>query len=118
MRVIVLTLLAVDGVICAIVGALLLPTRLGTVPFPVSAFAVGLMLLGLVWVASHWTDSTRLAAVPLWAWLAATAVLTLGGPGGDVVFSTADAMPAVGLLYLVVGVGPSVWLLRRGGRFA
>ena len=39
----VLALLAVDGVLSAVAGALLLPLYLGPVPFPVSALASGLL---------------------------------------------------------------------------
>ena len=40
-RVIVLTLLAIDGVLCAILAAFFLPTYIGTWPFPVSALIAG-----------------------------------------------------------------------------
>ena len=40
-RGVVLTLLALDGVISAVLGAFFLPLRLGVVPFPVSAVLVG-----------------------------------------------------------------------------
>lgn len=110
-RPVVLTLLAVDGVISAVVGALLLPLYLGPVPFPISALISGLVNAVLVWAAMYWTDSTRLAALPLFTWLFTVAALTLGGPGGDVVFGGPGVMAYSVLLFLVLGAGPPSWLL-------
>lgn len=112
-RAVVLVLLAVDGVISAVTGALLLPIYLGAVPFPVSALITGLVNVALVWAAGHWTDSKRLAALPLWTWLVAVAAMTLGGPGGDIVFGGPGVMAYSALLFLIVGAGPAVWLLWR-----
>ncbi len=111
----VLALLTIDGVISAVTGALLLPVHLGTVPFPVSALVCGLFNAVLVWAAGYWTDSKRLAALPLWAWLVTVAAMTLGGPGGDIVFGGPGVMAYSALLFLVVGAGPAVWLLWRRG---
>ena len=85
-RTVMLVLLAVDGVISAVVGALLLPYYLGSVPFPISALITGMVNAVLVWAAMYWTESNRLAALPLLTWLVTVAILTLGGPGGDIVF--------------------------------
>lgn len=112
---VVLVLLTIDGVISAVTGALLLPIYLGTVPFPVSALVGGVVNAALVWAAGHWTDSKRLAALPLWAWLVTAAAMTLGGPGGDIVFGGPGVMAYSALLFLVVGAGPAVWLLWRQG---
>ena len=109
----VLTLLTIDGVISAVTGALLLPIYLGTVPFPVSALISGLVNAALVWAAGYWTESKRLAALPLWAWLVTVAAMTLGGPGGDIVFGGPGVMAYSALLFLVVGAGPAAWLLWR-----
>ena len=87
LRAVVLTLLAVDGVISAVLAAFFLPLRLGPVPFPISALISGLLNAALVWVAMQWTSSPRLAALPLWTWLATVAALTFPGPGDDAVFS-------------------------------
>jgi len=111
MRLLVLTLLAIDGVISAVVGALLLPTYLGGVPFPVSALISGLVNTALVWVAMSWTDSKRLAALPLWTWLVTVAGLTLGGPGGDMVFGGHGVMAYSVLLFVALGGLPPWWLL-------
>lgn len=110
---VVLAVLAVDGVLSAVAGALLLPLYLGSVPFPVSAVVSGLLNAALVWAAGHWTDSRRLAAVPLWAWLATVAVFTLGGPGGDIVFGGPGIMGFSVLIFLLLGALPAAMVLRR-----
>lgn len=112
-RTVVLALLTIDGVISAVTGALLLPIYLGTVPFPISALITGLVNAALVWAAMYWTDSKRLAALPLWAWLVTVAGLSLGGPGGDVVFGGPGIMGYSVLIFLIVGVVPPAWLLWR-----
>ncbi|MBS1690743.1 MAG: hypothetical protein JST91_00730 [Actinobacteria bacterium] len=114
LRVVVLTLLAVDGVLSAVAGALFLPTMLGTMPFPVSAFVSGAVNAALVWAAMHWTESTRLAALPLWTWLLTVAGLTLGGPGGDIVFGGRGLMSYGVLVFLFAGAFPPAWVLMRG----
>jgi hypothetical protein len=108
-RTAVLILLAADGIICAIVAALFLPLHIGVVPFPVSAVVAGLVNTALVWAAMYWTSSNRLAALPLWTWLATIGALTFAGPGGDIVFS--DIGPL--LLLVVLGAVPAAWLLWR-----
>lgn len=110
---VVLGVLALDGVLSAVAGALLLPMYIGRVPFPISAVLSGLVNAALVWAASHWTDSFRLAGLPLWAWLVTVVVLTLGGPGGDIVFGGPGIMGYSALLLMVVGALPAVALLRR-----
>ncbi|MFZ4374090.1 MAG: hypothetical protein ACOYO2_12750 [Mycobacterium sp.] len=110
---IVLALLAVDGVVSAVLGALLLPLYLGAIPFPISALLSGLVNAALVWAASYWTDSKRLAALPLWAWLVTVAGFTLGGPGGDIVFGGPGIMAYSVLILLALGALPSVPILRR-----
>ncbi|KKW64153.1 hypothetical protein ABQE57_04045 [Mycolicibacterium elephantis] len=114
LRVVVLTLLALDGVLCAIAAAFFLPLRIGTIPFPISAFIAGAVNAALVWAALHWTSSPRVAALPLWTWLGAMAVMFLGGPGEDVIFGAAGLTAyAVLLLLLVCGTLPPALVLRR-----
>lgn len=97
----------------------MLPIYIGSVPFPVSALLSGLLNAALVWAASRWTTSTRLAALPLWTWLLTVAVLSLGGPGGDVVLGGQGVMAYAALLLIVLGVAPPVWVLfRRNTRTA
>jgi len=110
---VVLGLLALDGVLSAIMGAFLLPLRLGPVPFPISALLSGLINMALVWAAGYWTGGGRLAGLPLWTWLATVAVLALGGPGGDIVFGGAGIMGLSLVVLMVLGALPAAMLLRR-----
>lgn len=107
----VLTLLAIDGVLCAIAAALFLPLRIGAVPFPISAVIAGVVNSALVWAALHWTASPRVAAIPLWTWLATVTILILGGPGDDVVFDGVGVLEYGALLLIVAGAGPPALLL-------
>lgn len=109
LRAVVLTLLAVDGVISGVLAAFFLSLRIGPVPFPISALISGLLNAVLVWAASKWTTSPRLAALPLWTWLVTVAVLTLPGPGDDSVYSSQSLL----LLLILLGALPPVLLLYR-----
>lgn len=110
---VVLALLGLDGVLSAVLGALFLPVRLGATPLPLSALLSGLLNAVLVWAATCWTDSARLAALPLWTWFATVTMLTLGGPGGDVVLGGSGILGYSALILLVLGALPPVWMLRR-----
>jgi hypothetical protein len=109
LRAVVLTLLAVDGIISALLAAFFLSVHLGPVPFPISALISGLLNAALVWVGLQWTSTPRLAALPLWTWLATVAALTFPGPGDDAVFSAQWLL----LLLIVVGALPPALLLYR-----
>lgn len=108
-----LTLLAVDGALCAVAAAFFLPFRIGAVPFPVSALVAGLSNAALVWAALHWTSSPRVAALPLWSWLLTVALMTLGGPGDDIVFGGVGFMEYAALLLIVLGTLPPAAVLWR-----
>ena len=113
-RFVVLTLLAVDGVLSAIAAVLLLPTYIGSIPFPISALVSGLVNVTLVWAAMLWTTSPRVAALPLWTWLLTVAVMAVAGTGGDINFDERGAMVWVAPLLLVgLGLAPPAFLLRR-----
>lgn len=112
-RVVVLTLFAVDGVLSAIAGALLLASYIGAIPFPISALISGLVNAALVWAAGRWTTSVRLAALPLWTWLLTVAAMCLGGPGHDIIFGGRGVLAYSPLLLLVAGAGPPFWVLLR-----
>lgn len=114
-RGIVLTLLAVDGVLSALTGALLLPLYLGSVPFPISGLISGLLNGALVWAAGRWTNSPRLAALPLWTWLLTVGVISMGGPGDDIILGGQGLMAYGALVLIVLGVVPPVWVLWRRG---
>lgn len=109
LRAVVLTVLAVDGVISALLAAFFLPLRIGHVPFPISALISGVLNAALVWVGMKWTSSPRLAALPLWTWLVTVAGLTFPGPGDDAVFSGQWQL----LLLIVLGALPPALLLYR-----
>ena len=112
-RIAVLTLLAIDGVISAVGGALLLPTYIGSIPFPVSALISGLLNAALVWAAGRWTSSVRVAALPLWTWLLTVLLMGVPGPGGDVIFGGRGVMAYSPLLLLAMGVVPPFVVLFR-----
>lgn len=115
-RAAVLTLLAIDGVLSALAGALFLPLRLGSTPLLLGAVASGLVNAALVWAASQVTPSPRVAALPLWTWLVTVAVLSLKGPGGDIVFGGAGLMEYAVLVLMVLGVAPPAAVLWRHTR--
>ena len=112
LRAVVLTLLAVDGVISAMLGAFFLPVRLGPIPFPISALISGVLNAALVWAALQWTSSPRIASLPLWTWLATVAALTFPGPGDDAVYSAEYLL----VLLIVLGALPPAVLLYRRTR--
>ena len=116
-RNVILTLLAVDGVLCAIAASLLLPYRVGGVPMPVSALLAGAVNLALVWAASYWASSNRLAALPLWTFLATVGGLTFGGPGGDIVYGGTGVLAYSSILLILFGASPAAfWLWVRSQR--
>lgn len=109
----VLALLTLDGVLCAIATALFLPLRIGTIPFPISALIAGLVNAALVWAALHWTSAPRVASLPLWSWLLTVAVLSLAGPGDDVVFGGSGVMAYAAFLLIGLGALPPALVLYR-----
>ena len=115
-RVVVLALLAVDGVLSALAGALLLPFYIGTIPFPISGLLSGLVNAALVWAAGKWTKSPRLTALPLWTWLLTVAVISMGGPGDDIILGGQGMLAYGALVLIVLGVVPPVWVLWWHGQ--
>ena len=73
----------------------------------------GLVNAALVWAALHWTSSPRTAALPLLTWLLTVAVLSLGGPGDDIVFGGAGIMQYGMLLLIALGTLPPAAVLWR-----
>jgi hypothetical protein len=112
-----LALLAVDGVLSALAGTLLLPSYIGSIPFPISGLISGLVNAALVWAARRWTRSPRVAALPLWTWLITVGVISMGGPAGDVLLGGHGLMAYGALLLIVPGVTPPVWVLWRRKRY-
>ena len=115
-RAVVLALLAVDGVLSALAGALLLPYYIGSVPIPISGLLSGLLNAALVWAAGKWTKSPRVAALPLWTWLLTVGAMSLGGPGDDVILGGNGLMAYSAPVLIVLGVAPPVWVLWRTSR--
>lgn len=114
LRIVVLTLLAVDGVLSALAGALLMPSYIGTVPVPVSALISGCVNAALVWAALRWTPSARLAALPLWTWLLTVFLLTLDGAAtDDRILDGLGVLRYSALLLIVLGAAPPLLVLRR-----
>ena len=123
MRGAVFGLLAVDGVISAVLGTVFLLTYIGAVPFPISALISGLVNALLVWAGLQWTSSLRLAALSLWTWLFTLAAMALfGGPGGDVLFGVSPGpafdqwSPIVLLLFGALPPGIVLWRAAQSQR--
>jgi len=57
-----------------------------------------------------------MAALPLWTWILTVAVISMGGPGGDVILGGQGLMAYGALLLIVLGVTPPLWVLWRRGR--
>ncbi len=108
-----LALLAVDGVLSALMAVFFLPLRIGSVPLPVSALLSGVLNALLVWVALQWTHSPRVAALPLWTWLVTVVVFAFGGPGDDIVFGGIGFMEFAPLLLIALGALPAAWVIMR-----
>jgi len=89
--------------------ALLLPFYIGTIPFPISGLLSGLVNAALVWAAGKWTKSPRLAALPLWTWLLTVAVISMGGPGDDIILGGQGVLAYGALVLIVLG-----WCHRYG----
>jgi hypothetical protein len=112
-RVVVLTLLAFDGALSAVGGALFLPSYIGAIPFPVSALASGLINAALVWAASAWSSRPLLTGLPVWTWLLTVFVMAWPGPGGDVVLGGRGIMGYDPFLLLAAGAVLPFWVLWR-----
>lgn len=108
-----MSLLAIDGVLCAVATALFLPTYIGAIPFPISALVGGLVNAVLVWTALQWTESLRRGALPLWIWLVTVALMTFGGPGDDRIFGGRGVMAYGFPVMVVLGSLPPVFVLWR-----
>ncbi len=111
LRPVVLTVLALDGVLSAAAATFLVQVRIGAVPFPISALISGLVNAALVWAALQWTSGPRVAALPLLCWLLTVAVLPFGGPGDGIVFGGPGIMQYAPLLLIILGAAPPALLL-------
>lgn len=113
LRFFLLALLAVDGVLSAVAAIFFLPLRVGAVPLPISALLSGLLNAALVWAGLQCTSIPRLAALPLWTWLATVVLFSVIGPGEDIVFGGAGIMEFGPVLLVALGALPAAWLLTR-----
>ncbi|MDA2892818.1 hypothetical protein PDG61_17995 [Mycolicibacterium sp. BiH015] len=111
LRVVLLALLAVDGVLSALMAVFFLPLRIGSIPFPISALLSGILNAALVWAAFQWTSVPRLAALPLWAWLATILMFTVVTPGEDIVFGGSGVMEFGPVLLVALGALPAAWIV-------
>ena len=112
-RVVVLALFAVDGILSALAGALLLPFYIGSIPFPISGLISGLVNAALVWAAGRWTSSSRVAGLPLWTWLITVGVLSTGGPADAVMLGGHWPIEYTALWLFLSGFVPPAWVLLR-----
>jgi hypothetical protein len=124
LRVVIFVLLAVDGVISAVLGAFFVQLQFGPVPFPVSAVLSGLLNGLLVWVGLQWTTSARWASTALWTWLLTVVTMSFWGAGGilattfggffdDALFGGPGFDQFSPLVLLVLGVLPAAYVLAR-----
>lgn len=90
-----------------------LPLRIGSVPLPISALLSGTLNAALVWAAFQWTSVPRLAALPLWTWLATVVMLTVVTPGDDIVFGGSGVMEFGSVLLVAVGALPAAWIVTH-----
>jgi hypothetical protein len=112
-----LALLAVDGILSALAGTLLLPAYIGSIPFPISGLISGLVNAALVWAGGRWTSSSRVAALPLWTWLITVGVLSTGGPADAVILGGRWPIEYTALWLFLSGVAPPAWVLLRRKRY-
>ena len=78
-----------------------------------SGLVSGAVNAALVWAALQWAPTARAASIPLWSWVATVLVLTLGGPGGDIVLGGAGIMQLAPIIFMVLGAGPPAFVLFR-----
>ncbi|MET4611462.1 hypothetical protein ABIC28_002451 [Rhodococcus sp. PvR044] len=105
----ILGLLMFDGALTAVLAVLFLPTYLGSVAFPISALAAGVVNVLLVLGARTVTDRASMAALPLVGWFLGFVLCMFGGPGGDALLL---ASPLTLVLFGLAVVPAGLLLLR------
>ena len=100
-----LALLIVDGLLLGASASCSRRCTPGAVPTPVGALLSILVLPWLVLHAGELDPRPGLAGAPLIAWLAAVAVLGVGGSGGDVLLPATWQSAASGVRWAVAGQG-------------
>jgi len=109
----VLVLLAFDGLLLGAFGLAFTPLFIGAVPVPLGAVLSIIILPWLVLRAGDVDPRPGFAGAPLIAWFVAVVVLGLTGPGGDVILPTQPGTFWTSLVLLFGGVGTGLWALRR-----
>jgi len=109
----VLVLLAFDGLLLGAFGLAFTPLFIGAVPVPLGAVLSIIILPWLVLRAGDVDPRPGFAGAPLIAWFVAVVVLGLTGPGGDVILPTQPGTFWTSLVLFFGGVGAGLWALRR-----
>jgi hypothetical protein len=111
-----LGLLLLDAILLGALGLVFTPLYIGSVPAPLGALLVVLVLPWLVLRAAEIDPRTGVAASPLWAWLLTVLLLGLWGPGGDAMLPMAPGTVWMSLLLLGGGVVAGALALRWARR--
>ena len=111
-----LGLLLLDAILLGGLGLVFTPLYIGSVPAPLGALLVVLVLPWLVLRAAEIDPRTGVAASPLWAWLLTVLLLGLWGPGGDAMLPQAPGTVWMSLLLLGGGIIAGALALRWARR--
>lgn len=106
-----LVILTFDGALLGAFGLAFTPMYAGGIPVPMGVVFSVLILPWLVLRAGEIDPRPAVAGAPLVAWFLVVAVLSVGGPGGDVMLPVTWQS---GLLFLG-GIGAGLWALRQVG---
>jgi hypothetical protein len=113
-----LGLLLLDAILLGAFGLAFTPLYIGSVPAPLGALLVILILPWLVLRAAEVDPRSGVAASPLWAWLLTVLLLGLWGPGGDAMLPMASNTVWMSLLLIGGGLVAGVLALRWANRGA
>ncbi len=108
-----LAVLALDGVLSALMAVFFLPLRIGAVPVPISATAQRCRQrrAGVGGAAVDVLAPAR--GLPIWTWLLTVVIFTFGGPGDDIVFGGVGLMEYAVVVLIALGALPAAWVLTR-----
>ena len=98
-----------DTVLLALTEVAWLSVRIGTVPFPVSAFVAAVTTPLVVRAADRLRPGTRIALVPLVVWLLVVVTTGRWSPAGPGMFPPDWR----GLLLVAAGLVPGTWVASR-----
>lgn len=108
-----LGLLLLDAILLGGFGLAFTPFYVNSVPVPIGALLVILILPWLVLRAAEIDPRGGVAASPLWAWLLTVLLLGLWGPGGDAMLPMGPDTVWTSALLVFGGVLAGMWGLRR-----